>query len=198
MKHVGGVQLPNVKNQRTQLNSANVRHYKNQVNNPIESMYRYLAILLEHRFFLEHNNNVYILIACLDVRLNIVGKTENENTTLLKKKSTVRWQLGPCSSLNSIYEDTIAEYHFPALYTERCCLNPGRHTLLCHSKPAAQGWKDEYILIDGHRYCDNFIGYESFQKIFVTGVVLKNLIILTPIFYLIVVITRLYYSMLLQ
>ena len=99
--------------------------------------------------------------------MNIVGKTQNESSTVLNKNATARWKLGTCASLNSIERGTT--YQYPAIYTERCCLESGRHTLVCYNNPHAQGWNNAYILINGHRYCDDFISYKSFQKILVTG-----------------------------
>ena len=86
---------------------------------------------------------------------------------MLRNTSRVRWTIGNCSSSNSYLEST--GYNFPAVYTERCCLTPGRHTLSCYNDPPAQGWKDAYITIDGHRYCDDFANFKSFQKVDVTG-----------------------------
>ena len=99
--------------------------------------------------------------------MNIVGETQNESSTVLKKHATARWKLGTCASLNSIASG--ATYQYPAIYTERCCLAPGRHTLVCYNYPPSRGWKNAYILINGHRYCDDFISYKSFQKIYVKG-----------------------------
>ena len=107
---------------------------------------------------------------CFDIHLNIVGETQHENSTLLKKIATVRWKLGTCASLNSIEIGTT--YQYPAVYTERCCLQSGRHTLVCYNTPPARGWNNAYIMIDGHRYCDDFISFKSFQKINVAS---KNL-----------------------
>ena len=103
---------------------------------------------------------------CFDIRVNIVGETELRSARL-NKTSTIRWKLGACASLNSI--ETGPKYQYPALYTERCCLESGRHTLVCYNSPHAQGWNNAYIIINGHRYCDDFISYKSFQKILVTG-----------------------------
>ena len=102
---------------------------------------------------------------CIDIQLNIVGNTQSANSTSLKNNSTVRWKLGSCSSLNSIEEG--ATYQFPAIYNERCCLEPGIYTLVCYNNPPARGWKNAYILVKVHRYCDDFISYKSFQKILV-------------------------------
>ena len=99
--------------------------------------------------------------------MNIVGDTKNENSSILKNSSTARWELGSCSSLNFIASGTTYEY--PAVYTERCCLQPGRHTLTCYNTPPSRGWKNAYIMIDGHLHCDNFVSYKSFQKIDVKG-----------------------------
>ena len=107
-----------------------------------------------------------LLIACFDIQLNIVGETQDW-IRLLKKNSTVRWKLGTCASLNFI--ESGATYQYPAIYTERCCLEPGKYTLACYNNPSARGWNNAYILINGHRYCDDFINYKSFQKILVTG-----------------------------
>ena len=109
----------------------------------------------------------FILKVCFDIRLNIVGETLYKNTTRLMKNATVRWKLGTCTSLNSI--EIGAMYQYPAVYTERCCLQSGRHTLVCYNTPPARGWNNAYILINGHRYCDDFGDFKSFQKILLTS-----------------------------
>ena len=113
-----------------------------------------------------------VFTVCFDIQLNIVGETQSDNSTLLKKNSTARWELGTCASLNSIENGTT--YQYPARYTERCCLKAGRHTLVCYNSPPSRGWKNAYININEHRYCDDFISYKSYQKILVTGVNLSN------------------------
>ena len=114
---------------------------------------------------------LYIInfIVCLDIQLNVVGETEKENSTMLKENATARWNLGSCSSLNSLFFEGDEVYQYPAVYTERCCLEPGIHVLSCHNTPPAQGWKDTHLIINGHRHCDDFMGYKSFQKISLTG-----------------------------
>ena len=60
-------------------------------------------------------------IACFDIQLNIGGEMHHDDNTPLKKKSTVRWKLGPCTSLNSIEGDTT--YHESARTAPICsCL----------------------------------------------------------------------------
>ena len=107
------------------------------------------------------------MLVCLDIHVNVVGETENEKSSFLMSSSTVRWELGSCSSASSKLGGT--SYQYPAIYIERCCLKPGIYTLICYNIPPAQGWKNAYVKIDGHQYCDNFINYKSFQKIVVTG-----------------------------
>ena len=84
-------------------------------------------------------------------------------------KPPVRWSLGACSSLNS------SEYQFPALYIHRCCLQPGRHLLSCYSDPPAHGWTNAHLTIDGHRFCDDFVGFTSFQILEITGTDIRQL-----------------------
>ena len=110
---------------------------------------------------------IVCVIVCFDIQMNIVGETQNENSTLLNKNSTARWKLGTCASLNSIASG--ATYQYPAIYTERCCLESGMHTLVCYNHPPSRGWNNTYIMINGQRYCDDFISYKSFQKVLVTG-----------------------------
>ena len=117
----------------------------------------------------QYSYNLFISIVCLDIKLNIDGDDRVYNNDYLRDASSVRWDLGTCTSLNSEFGSTFNyDYDFPALYTERCCLRPGRYTLACYNNPPARGWNNAYIIVDGHRYCDNFIGYRSLQKINVT------------------------------
>ena len=130
-------------------------------------------MLMIDYFYCQHSSSrkyykfLLILIVCFDIQLNIVGETQDKESNLLMKNATARWKLGPCTSLNSIGNGNT--YQYSAVYTERCCLEPGRHTLVCYNDPPSQGWSDAYILINGHRYCDDFVSYKSFQKILVTG-----------------------------
>ena len=134
-------------------------------------------IHLTRKFIYKYVQFNVIWVVCFDIKLNIAGESQNENDTILNRNSTVRWKLGTCSSLNSIEAGTT--YQYPGLYTERCCLESGRHTLLCHNIPPARGWKDAYVLIDGHRLCDDFVNYRSFQKILITGASFNILFVLT-------------------
>ena len=116
---------------------------------------------------MKYISHVIIWIVCFDVQLNVVGDTQNDTSNILKDSSTARWKLGTCSSLNSIEVDT--GYDYPALYTQRCCLESGMYTLLCYNIQPALGWKDSYLLINGHRYCDDFLTYKSYQTMILPG-----------------------------
>ena len=109
-----------------------------------------------------------IFIVCFDVQLHIIGGVWHDNSTLANENATPRWKLGACTSLNAIEDGET--YQYPAIYTERCCLESGRHTLVCYNYPPSKGWKNAYVLINGHQYCDDFISYKSFQKIYVSGI----------------------------
>ena len=117
------------------------------------------------------------MTVCFAIELKVVGTTQKENSTMLAQNSTVRWKLGSCASLNSNVGG--ATYQYPAIYTERCCLEPGIYTLSCYNFPPAQGWKNAYIVIMGHRYCDNFVSYVSFQKIAIEGEIIQSIYIWT-------------------
>ena len=120
----------------------------------------------------KYNKCVFALVVCFDIQLNIKGETLYEKTSRLKNNSTVRWKLGACSSLNSI--EAGSTYQYSAIYIERCCLDSGRYTLVCYNSPPAKGWNNAHIIINGHQYCDDFVTYESFQKILVTGSGMNN------------------------
>ena len=108
-----------------------------------------------------------LLIVCLDIELSIGGPPQNETTNILRNNGTAAWELGACSSSNSIVNG--ATYPYLGIYTERCCPRPEKYTLVCHNIPPAKGWKNAYVVIGGHRYCDNFVSYKAFQKISITG-----------------------------
>ena len=112
--------------------------------------------------------NTLILVDCLDIELNINGKLQNEANSLLQSVSTVRWDLGSCSSLNFGFGNT--SYQHSALYTQRCCIEPGIHILTCYNIPVGKGWLDAYLLVEGHRHCDNFGGFKSLQSLTVPGI----------------------------
>ena len=110
----------------------------------------------------------YCLIDCFDIQLNIFRETEEDYANVIMNDSMVRWELGVCSSKKSL-ENWFVPHLDSGIYTARCCLGPGKHTLVCYNEPPAKGWKNAYIKIDGHLYCDDFVTYKLFQKIVIGG-----------------------------
>ena len=106
------------------------------------------------------------LTVCLDMELQI----EENNDMTAQNDPNVRWDLGPCSSLNSYFENAI--YGYESRFIERCCLAPGKYILSCYSSIPTRGWKNAFLMINGHPFCDNFIGDRLLQKIDVTGTIL--------------------------
>ena len=50
-----------------------------------------------------------------------------------------------------------------------CCLPAGNHTLICYNTQQPHGWKKGFIVINGKRYCDDFIGYKAMRRVIVNG-----------------------------
>ena len=74
----------------------------------------------------------------------------------------ITWEFGNCSSVGR-YEDN-------KQYLHRCCMKPGKYSLTCTNINEAHGWKKGYIEIQGHRYCDDFMGYKSMRRISISGI----------------------------
>ena len=79
----------------------------------------------------------------------------------------IQWKLGNCS--------TVGKYEDNKQYLHRCCLKPGEYTLTCTNMNNDHGWKKGYIEIQGHRYCDDFMGYKSMRRITILGINAQNL-----------------------
>ena len=57
------------------------------------------------------------------------------------------WSFGTCSNSQ--------RYSNNREYTEKCCLYPGEHTLICKDS-YGDGWHGGYVEIQGNRYCQEF------------------------------------------
>ena len=87
---------------------------------------------------------------CFDVSL----------VSLISTNAGYGWELGPCSfELQYVGDQT---------YTEMCCISPGQHTLICKASNRF-GWKKSFLIINGHRFCDDFTSYKAMRTINVTG-----------------------------
>ena len=86
------------------------------------------------------------------------------------------WEIGTCSSVQA------TQYGRPTYieYFERCCLKPGPHTLTCQKVPHecpsclnnvdnVEGWGDNSLIIQGQRYCDDFIGVRAMRRVNLLG-----------------------------
>ena len=111
--------------------------------------------------------NSFYFTVCLEIQLQIDKEPLDEKGIGIYEYPTVRWNLGTCTSLNSDFENTT--YNYESRFFERCCLAPGKNILSCHNNIPIRGWKDAFLIIGGHTYCDNFIGYKLLQHVVVTG-----------------------------
>ena len=107
---------------------------------------------------------------CIDIKLTINGtKVFPSGLHSHILPTNLRWDFGSCSSgPNPEYKYNKNQYT-DTQYTERCCVKPGKNTLICHNKETAQGWAGSYIEIEGHTYCDDFISFKAMRTVTVTG-----------------------------
>ena len=101
---------------------------------------------------------IYILV-CADIKM--VTKYDADH---------LHWTLGTCSPS--------FEYTNGKVFKEKdCCLAAGNHTLTCYNTRQPHGWKKGFIVINGERYCDDFIGYKAMRRIIIKGNILKSSIL---------------------
>ena len=72
------------------------------------------------------------------------------------------WSLGHCSQSQ--------KWVGPGTYIERCCLFKGVHTLTCKTNRDKNDWSTNVVQILGHRFCEDFVGYEAAMAINITGI----------------------------
>ena len=80
--------------------------------------------------------------------------------SLVAKTSGYDWSFGSCSNSH--------KFVVPGIYIEKCCQLPGRYTLTCKSS-SKTGWKGNHVLVQGHKHCDDIVGYEAMRTLEVTG-----------------------------
>ena len=112
--------------------------------------------------------NSFHFTVCLEIQVHIDGLSPSETNINHDNSQNLRWNFGTCSSVNSDFNGSVYEYG--SIFVERCCLVPGRHTLTCDSIIPTRGWKYAHLTIAGHTYCDNFIGFNIMQNIYVSGI----------------------------
>ena len=73
------------------------------------------------------------------------------------------WTLGHCSSaLELMGHDS---------YSQKCCLSGAIHVLNCKIRRANNDWSESVVMLLGHRFCEEFVGYETFIAINISGIV---------------------------
>ena len=87
-------------------------------------------------------------LTCLDV----IHRSTSQN---------YKWTLGSCTAAD--------EYARPGAYTTQCCTNYETPILTCKNSDI-NGWKDSHLEINGHRFCDDVVGYESRIQLNVSGI----------------------------
>lgn len=71
------------------------------------------------------------------------------------------WSLGHCSPSQTWLR--------PGTYIERCCLSKGVHVLTCKTGRTKNDWSYNVVLIMGHRFCEDYVGYEAVISINISG-----------------------------
>ena len=71
------------------------------------------------------------------------------------------WSFGHCSSSQ--------EWRGPGTYIEKCCVSEGKHLLTCSTSRHKNDWSSIDLRMLGHRFCDDFVGYEALIELDVSG-----------------------------
>ena len=74
------------------------------------------------------------------------------------------WSLGHCS--------TSLKWRGPGTYIEKCCLSKGVHMLTCNADRTNIDWSSNVVMVMGHRFCEDFVGYEAVFPINISGAVI--------------------------
>ena len=97
-------------------------------------------------YYLKGNESI-----CFDVYMT--ERSTPENT----------WSLGNCAQSQ--------KWIGPGTYTESCCLSKGVHTLTCKTDRAKSDWSSNVVIVMGHRFCEDFVGYQAVVSLNISGVV---------------------------
>ena len=83
----------------------------------------------------------------------------------LSEDDEVSWKLGSCTNdkgYSITYRDSTI------INVVRCCLQPGEYILTCQAANA-RTWLTGYVLINGRKYCHDFIGLKGFRRLQING-----------------------------
>ena len=115
----------------------------------------------------QHCPTEYEGLTCLDIIL----QTDNYHSS---------WDFGPCTPSHTnanIYSDTIY------IFTEKCCVTSGDYLLSCKNTKK-DGWTNSFVKIGGHKFCDDYTGYNTFRALNIPGMHLYIIISLRSAFLL--------------
>ena len=83
-----------------------------------------------------------------------------------RKTSYNTWSLGHCFQSQ--------KWTGPGTYIESCCLSKGVHTLTCKTNRAKNDWSSNVVVVMGHRFCEDFVGYQAVFSINISGVFINE------------------------
>ena len=95
-------------------------------------------------------------LVCFDVHMTEWSTPENT------------WSLGHCSQSQ--------KWLRPGTYTERCCLSKEVHMLTCKTGRTRNDWSSNVVMVMGHRFCEDFVGYETVISINISGLFISSTI----------------------
>ena len=111
----------------------------------------------------KYSTNI-IVIVCMDVRIHT--KRTDDFKDGYGYYMDINWSMGTCSGAGNYILD---REFIRTTFIERCCLKPGVYTLTCSSK-SRKGWNGAVLEVQGHQYCDDFIGYKAMRRLNVIGI----------------------------
>ena len=88
-------------------------------------------------------------LICIDVYMTEWRTAEN------------KWSLGHCYSSH--------KWVGAGTYIQKCCLSEGTHILTCKTSRHNDDWSSNVVIILGHRFCEDFVGYEEAMAINISG-----------------------------
>ena len=84
------------------------------------------------------------------------------DVSMYKPTSDFEWAFGHCSGSD--------RWHGPGTYTDKCCISDGWNILTCSIRSYSQrDWSNSILIMLGHQFCDDFVGYKAFIRLNVSG-----------------------------
>ena len=84
------------------------------------------------------------------------------DVSMYKPASDFKWSFGHCSSAHNVMMGL-------GTYIQKCCLSEGIHLLTCKTARHETDWSNNVVMILGHRFCEDFVGYEEVTPIHISG-----------------------------